>query len=74
MDFVSYPYLILQINSQTLQITVVHEIFLELNGLSDYTMQRLFKRPLESSLSSLGERYPVFFPHFHSFLFNIRVF
>ena len=35
MDFVSYSYLILQINSQTLQITVVHENFLELNGPLD---------------------------------------
>ena len=34
MSFVSYPYLILQISDQTLQVTVVCQKFWELNGLS----------------------------------------
>ena len=34
MSFVSYPYLILQISGQILQVTVACQIFWELNGLS----------------------------------------
>ena len=34
MGFVSYPYLILQISGQILQVTVACQNFWELNGLS----------------------------------------
>ena len=43
MDFVSYPHLIFLISSQTFEITVAHENFWELNGLSSHQEKKWHK-------------------------------
>jgi hypothetical protein len=46
MGFINYLYLILQINSQTLQVTAVCDNFWELNGLSYWLGEYLILQPV----------------------------